>query len=56
MKLREGLGFIALIFGMGLAFVLNHAGKPIWFSLLAGFVAGLSVYFCVVWLKHRGLN
>lgn len=44
MKMREGLAFAALLVAMGLAFALNHAGKPIWFSLLAGFGVGIGIY------------
>jgi len=45
MKLYASLAFLALIIGMGLAFFLNHADKPIWLSLLAGIGTGLALYF-----------
>lgn len=54
LKLQEGLAFGALLIAMCLAFFLNRAGKPIWFSLLLGVAIGLAVYFVSAGLKNRG--
>ena len=56
MKIQEGPAFGALLIGGGLAFFLNRAGKPIWFSLLVGASVGLADYILIVWLKSRGIN
>lgn len=53
MKLQEGPAFGALLMGMGLAFFLNRAGKPLWLSLLGGVGFGLAIYTSIVWLKRR---
>ena len=56
MKLQDGPAFGALLIGMGLAFFLNRAGKPLWFSLLMGIAIGLAIYGLTVWLKNRGMK
>ncbi len=56
MKLQYGPAFGAAMIAIGLVFLLNNAGKPIWLSLLVGAGAGIADYVLLVWLKSRGIN
>lgn len=51
--MKDGPAVIALMIGMVLAFGLNHAGKPIWLSLLAGFGVGLGLYILLTRIKSK---
>ncbi len=53
MKLREGPAFGALIIGMGLAFLMNGKGFPLWQALGAGLIIGLADYFFIVLIQER---
>ncbi len=53
MKLREGPAFGALIIGMGLAFLMNSKGFPLWQSIGAGTVIGAVDYFFIVFIQER---
>lgn len=53
MKIQDGPAIVALLAGMGLAFAANHAGKPLWFSLLTGFGVGGLTYISLVRLRFK---
>lgn len=53
MKIQEGPAFGALIIGMGLAFLMNAKGFPLWQSIGAGVVIGLVDYFILSLFKSR---
>jgi len=53
MKLREGPAFGALIIGMGLAFLMNSKGFPLWQSLGAATVLAVADYYFIVLIQER---
>jgi len=56
MKIQEGPAFGALIIGFGLAYLLYHAGKPIWMAVGAGLIAALLDYVILVFLKSKNIG
>ena len=50
---REGPAFGAVIIGIGLAYLMNGKGFPLWQSLGAGIVVGVIDYLFIVFIQER---